>query len=69
MIDPDVKYPHIHKSKLSRMDKIVKDPNKPSPGVYNTIEAFNKTQTENTFCKMVANPKPSKGCYIDTIIK
>lgn len=43
MVEPDQQYAHIHKSKISRIDKIVKDLTKPSPGDYNTIEAFNKT--------------------------
>ncbi len=38
-----MKYAHIHKSKFQRTDKIKKDPTKPAPGDYNTIDSFNKT--------------------------
>jgi hypothetical protein len=42
-IDIDKQYARMHKAKISRMDKIVKDPTKPSPGDYDSITAFNKT--------------------------
>lgn len=35
----------IVKTKHSRMDKVVKDPSKPGPGDYDSVGAFNKTQT------------------------
>jgi hypothetical protein len=35
-----MKYARIKPSKVSRMDKLTKDPNKPAPGDYNTIDAF-----------------------------
>lgn len=47
VVDPEQRYARIHKSKHSRGEKITKDPNKPAPGDYNTIDAFNKTQTTN----------------------
>ena len=42
-VDPDKREIKFYKSKQSRMDRIQKDPAKPSPGDYNTIDAFNKT--------------------------
>jgi len=38
-----MKYARIKASKVSRMDKLVKDLNKPAPGDYNTIDAYQKT--------------------------
>ena len=38
------------------MERIQKDPTKPSPGDYNTTEAFNKTQTQQFHFK-VGNQK------------
>jgi hypothetical protein len=36
------------------MDKILKDPAKPAPGDYNTIDAFNKTQSTKIVIKIGA---------------
>jgi len=43
-VEPNLKYPHMHKSKESRMDKVLKILNKPAPGDYNAEESFRKTQ-------------------------
>lgn len=44
-VDADLKYARIKPSKVSRMDKIEKNPNKPAPGDYNMEESYSKTQT------------------------
>ena len=56
MVDPDKKEAKFYKSIVSRMDRIQKDPTKPSPGDYNTTDAFNKTQTQQFHFK-VGNQK------------
>lgn len=38
-----MQYARIHKTKNDRLDKPQKNPNKPSPGDYNTLDSFNKT--------------------------
>lgn len=52
----------MHKSSVSRMDKIKKDPNKPAPGDYNIEESFNKTQTKNLNYKIGSE---KIRCFID----
>ena len=56
----------FYRSKISRMDKIQKDPTKPSPGDYNTVDAFRKTQSQN-FTFKIGNQKAR--CFIDEVQK
>jgi len=63
-VEPDKRYVHFYKSKVSRMDKIQKDPTKPSPGEYNTVDAFHKTQTKNAAFR-IGTQKIK--CFIDDI--
>ncbi len=53
-VEADTKYVHFRKSKISRMDKIQKDPAKPSPGDYNIVDSFTKTQSTNIQYKIGA---------------
>lgn len=57
-----MRYARIHKTKNDRNDKLKKDPNKPAPGDYNTLEAFNKTQSTNINYK-IGNQKIK--CFVD----
>ena len=59
-----MRYARIHKTKNDRNDKLKKDPNKPAPGDYNTLEAFNKTQSTNINYK-IGNQKIK--CFVDQI--
>eukprot|EP00347_Sterkiella_histriomuscorum_P004088 403361797 len=61
-IDSDLKYARIKPSKVSRMDKIQKDPKKPAPGDYNTIDAYNKTQTIQHIHKI---GQSKNSCFVD----
>ena len=46
------------------MDRILKDPAKPSPGDYNTVDAFHKTQTKHAGFR-IGTQKIK--CFIDEV--
>lgn len=48
------------------MDKIAKNPHKPAPGDYNTIESYDKTQTMNITHKI---SQSKNKCFVDIIQK
>jgi hypothetical protein len=56
----------IHSSKESRMDKIKKDLNKPSPGDYNVVDSFNKTQLDSFNFKIGNSKVPG---FVDKYVR